>query len=71
MTYIVNIGDKSIARYLLGIMKNLPTITIKKAVYKKSSIIKNLDEAIKEVNDIKAGKKTARNARDFLNELRG
>ena len=71
MTYIVNIGDKTIARYLLGIMKNLPTVTTKKAVYKKSSIIKNLDKAIKEVNDIKAGKKTARNARDFLNELQG
>ncbi len=71
MTYIVNIGDKSIARYLLGIMKNLPTVTTKKAVHKKSSIIKNLDEAIKEVNDIKAGKKTARSARDFLNELQG
>lgn len=36
---------------------------------KKSSFKKELKQAVAEINDIKAGKKTARDAEDFLNEL--
>jgi 3-deoxy-D-manno-octulosonate 8-phosphate phosphatase KdsC-like HAD superfamily phosphatase len=35
----------------------------------KATLIKEIKEAVDEVTLIRAGKKTARNAEDFLNEL--
>lgn len=38
---------------------------------KPSKLRKEIIQAVKEINEIKQGKKKARNAEDFLNELRG
>lgn len=37
---------------------------------KHSKLHKEISEAVKEINQMKTGKKQARNAEDFLNELR-
>ena len=76
--YILEIDNKSIEGYLIGIINNLPYTRVKKAIdqkltptKKKSKLYKEIEEAIHELNEIKAGRKTARDARDFLNELQG
>jgi hypothetical protein len=48
----------------LVFVKNASPISAQKYV-----LMKEIKEAVEELNLIKAGKKTARNAEDFLNEL--
>ena len=44
-------------------------ILLKKRDRRNSLVLKELNEAVKELNKIKAGEKTANNADDFLKEL--
>ncbi len=68
-TYILNINDKSIDLYLLGIIKNLPNVTIEKVRSKKSKLYKEIEESVNELNEVIAGRKKAQPLDDFLDEL--
>jgi hypothetical protein len=48
----------------LAFVKNASPISTQKYI-----LMKEIKEAVEELNLIKAGEKTARNAEDFLNEL--
>ncbi len=62
--------SKSITGYLLGIIKNLPNVRAKKVpIATKSKLLEELEEAVHELNEINAGRKKGRDAREFLNEL--
>lgn len=60
--------------HLLDVLKDLPYVKItpftgEKISKEKALLIKEIKEAVEEINLIKAGKKKAHNAEDFLNEL--
>jgi hypothetical protein len=69
MKILVDIPDNK-ANFGLEVLRNL--VFVKKAnpiSGEKSILIEEIKEAVEELNLIKAGKKQARNAEDFLNEL--
>lgn len=69
MKVLVDIPDNK-ADFGLEVLRNL--VFVKKAnpiSGEKSILIEEIKEAVEELNLIKAGKKQARNADDFLNEL--
>nr|WP_315199821.1 hypothetical protein [uncultured Flavobacterium sp.] len=69
MKVLVDIPDNK-ADFGLEVLRNL--VFVKKASPisgEKSVLIEEIKEAVEELNLIKAGKKQARNAEDFLNEL--
>jgi hypothetical protein len=69
MKVLVDIPDNK-ADFGLEVLRNL--VFVKKASPisgEKSILIEEIKEAVEELNLIKAGKKQARNAEDFLNEL--
>lgn len=69
MKVLVDIPDNK-ADFGLEVLRNL--VFVKKASPisgEKSLLIEEIKEAVEELNLIKAGKKEARNAEDFLNEL--
>lgn len=69
MKVLVDIADNK-ADFGLEVLRNL--VFVKKVSPisgEKSLLIEEIKEAVEELNLIKAGKKEARNAEDFLNEL--
>jgi hypothetical protein len=69
MKVLVDIPDNK-ADFGLEVLRNL--VFVKKASPisgEKSVLIEEIKEAVEELNLIKTGKKQARNAEDFLNEL--
>jgi hypothetical protein len=69
MKVLVDIPDNK-ADFGLEVLRNL--VFVKKASPisgEKSILIEEIKEAVEELNLIKSGKKKARNAEDFLNEL--
>lgn len=69
MKVLVDIPDNK-ADFGLEVLRNL--VFVKKASPisgEKSVLIEEIKEAVQELNLIKSGKKEARNAEDFLNEL--
>jgi hypothetical protein len=69
MKVLVDIPDNK-ADFGLEVLRNL--VFVKKASPisgEKYVLIEEVKEAVEELNLIKAGKKQARNAEDFLNEL--
>ena len=55
--------------HLIAYLKSLPYVKTRQILNQKSKLLKEIKKAVDEMNEIKAGKKTARDARDFLNEL--
>ncbi len=51
------------------LVKQLGGSVESKSGKKKSRLEREIKQAVKEMNDIKSGKKKARNADEFLNEL--
>ena len=68
MKVILDIQDDK-ARQLLEVLNELPYVTTKELTDEKSQLITEIWEAAEEVKLIREGKKEARNAEDFLNEL--
>jgi hypothetical protein len=69
MKVLVDIPDNK-ATFGLEVLRNL--MFVKKAnpiSAQKYILMEEIKEAVEELNLIKAGKKLARNAEDFLNEL--
>jgi len=69
MKVLVDIPDNK-ASFGLEVLRSL--VFVKKAnpiSSEKSLLLEEIKETVEELNLIKTGKKTARNAEDFLNEL--
>jgi hypothetical protein len=68
MKEILDIEDKK-APALMEILKGLKFVKTKTITPAKAKLLSELKEAVDEMNQIKAGKKKARNAEDVLAEL--
>jgi len=68
MKVLLDIKDNK-ALHLMEVLKSLPYVKTKTISKEKSLLIGEIKEAVEELNLIKAGKKQARNAEEFLNEL--
>ena len=68
MKVLLDIKDNK-ASFVMEVLKNFPFVKTNTLTPAKAMIIDDLKEAVEELNKVKAGKKKARNAEDFINEL--
>jgi hypothetical protein len=68
MKVLLDIKDNK-ADFVLELLKNLSFVKTKRITEQKAQLISEIKEAVEQMKQIKAGKKKARNAEDFLNEL--
>ena len=68
MKVLLDIKDNK-ASFVMEVLKNFPFVKTNIITPAKALLTEELQEAVEELNKIKAGKKKARNAEDFLNEL--
>ncbi len=68
MKVLLDIKDNK-APFVMEVLKNFPFVKTKSLSPAKALLIEELKAATEEMNKIKAGKKKARNAEDFLNAL--
>lgn len=68
MKVILDIPDSK-ANFIMEMLGNFSYLTTTPVDNAKSQLIKDLEEAVEEMKLIKAGKKQARDADEFLNEL--
>ena len=54
---------------LMNVLRDISYVKAKPLTDSKALLLEEIKEAVEEMKLIKAGKKTARNAEDFLNEL--
>lgn len=68
MKVLLDIKDNK-AEHMMEYFKSLPYVKAKQLTEAKAQLLSELKEAVEEMKLIKAGKKQAREAEDFLNEL--
>ncbi len=68
MKVLLDIKDSK-ASSLLEVLSSLPYVKTILLTDNKALLMKEIKEAVEEMKLIRAGKKKARNAEDFLNEL--
>lgn len=68
MKVLLDIKDSK-ALHLLEVLKGLPYVKTKQLTDAKAQLMSEMREAVEEMKQIRAGKKHARDAEDFLNEL--
>jgi protein-disulfide isomerase-like protein with CxxC motif len=68
MKVLLDIQDKK-ANQLLNALQKLPYVKLRQITKEKADLITEIGEAVEELNLVLDGKKEARNAEDFLNEL--
>ena len=68
MKVLLDIKDTK-ASFVMELLRNFPFVKAEKISDEKALLIKEIKEAVNEMNLIRAGKKKARNAQEFLNEL--
>ncbi|TDK51029.1 hypothetical protein [Algoriphagus formosus] len=68
MKVLLDIKDSK-ALHLLEVLKSLPYVKTKQLTDAKAQLMSEIREAVEEMKQIRAGKKQARDAEDFLNEL--
>jgi len=68
MKILLEIPDNK-AHSLLDVLQGIKSLRTTTLSEKKATLMKEIKEAVDEITLVKAGKKTARNAEDFLNEL--
>ena len=68
MKILLDVPDKK-AVSLMSVLKDLSYVKARQLTESKAQLMKELREASLEVKAIKTGKRKARNAEDFLNEL--
>ena len=69
MQVIVDVKDNK-ASFFMELLKNFSFVKkAKPLTAEKSLLMQEIKEAVEELNLVKAGKKQARNAEDFLHEL--
>ncbi|MFP5040776.1 hypothetical protein [Parasediminibacterium sp. JCM 36343] len=68
MKILLDVPDKK-AQSILEVLQSIPKVKAKQITDAKSAIMEDIREAVEEMKLIRAGKKEARNAEDFLNGL--
>jgi hypothetical protein len=68
MKVLLDIPDNKAAS-LMDVLKNISYVRVKPLTDTKALLMEEIREAVEEMRLIKKGKKKARNAEDFLNEL--
>ncbi|MBD1434226.1 hypothetical protein [Sphingobacterium corticibacterium] len=68
MKVLLDIKDSK-ALHLLEVLKELPYVKTKQLTDSKAQLMSEIREAVEEMKLIRAGKKQARDAEDFLNGL--
>lgn len=68
MKILLEIPDNK-ANALLEVLKSISYVKTTPLTESKALLLKEVKEAVEEMKQIRAGKKQARNAKDFLNEL--
>lgn len=68
MKVLLEMPDNKAAS-IMAVLKSIPKVKIKALSDSKALLMSEIREAVEEMKAIKLGKKTARNAEDFLNEL--
>ena len=68
MKVLVDIKDNK-ASFVMELLDSLPFVKTQTLTSEKALLIEEIKEGVEEMKLIKAGKKTARNAEEFLNEL--
>lgn len=68
MKVLLDIPDNK-ADSLLEVLRSISFVKAKRLTDSKAQLIEDIREAVEEMKLIRAGKKKARNAEDFLNEL--
>jgi hypothetical protein len=68
MKVLLDIPDNK-ASSLMDVLKSISYVKAKQLTDAKAQLMEEIREAVEEMKLIRAGKKKARNAEDFLNEL--
>jgi hypothetical protein len=68
MKILLDIPDNKAAS-LMDVLNSISYVKAKTLTDEKAVLMKEIREAVEEMKLIRAGKKKARNAEDFLNEL--
>jgi len=68
MKVLLDIKDNK-ALSLLEVLRGLPYVKATPLTDNKALLMEEIKEAVEEIKLVRAGKKNARNADDFLNEL--
>jgi hypothetical protein len=68
MKVLLDIPDNK-ATSLMDVLSSIPYVKAKPLTDAKAKLMEEIREAVEEMKLIRAGKKKARNAEDFLNEL--
>ena len=68
MKILLDIPDNK-ASSLMEVLRSISYVKAKTLTDTKAQLMQEIREAVEEMKLIKAGKKKARNAEDFLNEL--
>ena len=68
MKILLDIPDNK-AHSLMDVLSSIPYVKAKPITDAKAELMEEIKEAVDEMKLIKAGKKKARNAEDFLNDL--
>lgn len=68
MKILLDIPDSKASSFL-DVIKSISYVKAKQLTDAKAELMEDIREAVEEMKLIKAGKKKARNAEDFLNEL--
>ena len=68
MKVILDIPD-NMAVSLMNVLRSIPNLKAKPITDSKALLMEEIKDAVEEMKLIKGGKKKARNAEDFLNEL--
>lgn len=68
MKILLDIPDSK-ATSLMDVLRSISYVKVKPLTDAKASVMAEIREAVEEIKLIRAGKKKARNAEDFLNEL--
>jgi hypothetical protein len=68
MHVLLNIPDGK-APFLMDVLQHISYVKVTPLTDEKALLLGELREAVEEMKQIKAGKKNARNAEEFLHEL--
>ena len=68
MKILLEIPDNR-AVSLMDVLRSISYVKAKPLTESKARLLSEIKDAVDEINLVKAGKKTARNAEEFLNEL--
>ncbi|SEB17636.1 hypothetical protein [Pedobacter hartonius] len=68
MKFVLDVKESKVAM-LMALLNDLPYVKTKRPTSNKAKVLKDVKEAVDELNMVLSGKLEARNADDLLNEL--